>query len=151
MRVAVSAVLVALAAGCGPKVPPRQARQAVTILNAGATTDICRVWVRGVHDTGWSEFGSIDPIAPGRSRTLRVRHGRWRFRFAPCERGGVLEAPAVDVAFTRVVFLLCDARCNDAEAPQGALVVRHRADEGGWGIQEPVFQPTGRRRARLVL
>jgi hypothetical protein len=138
--------------GCAAHVPlPRQPRQAVTIINANGTTDICRVRVRHAGASGWSELGPIDPIAPGRSRTLRVVQGRLWFRFEACERATVLNSPPVDVSFTRVVFMLCDGACDTSNAPEGALVVQYNGRRNDWGVTAPVYVPTGRRRWRFVL
>lgn len=153
MRRAVTAMALAslLEQGCAARPPiARQPRQAVMIINAGSMTDICRVRVRA-EGMPWRELGPIDPIAPGRSRTLRVPHGRWQFRFEACERAAVLNSPPVDISFTRVVFMLCDGECDASRAPAGAVVVRHNALQDDWGISEPVYVPTGRRRWRFVL
>jgi hypothetical protein len=56
----------------------------------------------------------------------------------------------VDVSFTRIIFLLCDGECR-APAPAGAVVLRHNGHENNWGVSEPVFEPTGRHRSRIVL
>lgn len=129
----------------------RQPRQAVTVTNASDTADICHVRVRGIGQSEWRELVAIDPLAPGRSRTLRVPHGRWRFRFEVCERATVYDSPAIDVSFTRVVFLLCDGGCAGAEAPFGAIVIRHDAERNDWGVSQPVYVPTRRHPMRLVL
>lgn len=149
---ALSFVLIAaVAPGCAARLRIRQPRQAITIINAGAVTDICRVRAHRAGDPSWTELGPIDPIAPGRSRTLRIAHGRWRFRFEACENALVLDSPPIDVAFTRVVFLLCDGPCPEHRAPPGAVIVRHNREDNDWGISQPVYVPTGRRRARFVL
>jgi hypothetical protein len=149
--VALATGVMLLAAGCAGRARARQPRQALTIINANGTLDICRVLVRRPGDQPWSEVAPIDPIAPGRSRTLRIAHGRWRFRFEACERAVVLDSPPVDVAFTRVVFLLCDGECPPGRAPPGAVIVRHNAESDAWGVSQPTYVPTGRRRVRLVL
>lgn len=144
--------LFAVLTGCAARVPPRRhIRQAVTIRNDGPTMDICRVRVRPAGAQNWADLGSMDPLAPGRSRTLRLPHGRWSFRFEACEYATVFDSPPIDVSFTRVVFLLCDGVCRSTSVPAGALIIRHNAEGHNWGITGPVFVPTGRHRSRLVL